>query len=105
MQNNRLVKYVRDWKGDKVGCVVAVKNIFDSTIFIGWSQCHPNDVFNKDKAIEIAVGRALRGSSKMPTKVKCVVNQDDGDYPIISKIDLFKQEIIKMKSRADRYFK
>lgn len=102
---DRLIKYVRDWSGNKVGCVVAVKNVFSGIIFVGWSQCHPSDTFNKEKAIEIATGRAIKGSNKKPAKVLCLVENENGDYPTLLEKDVFKEEIIKMLSRADRYFK
>lgn len=102
---DRLIKYVRDWSGNKVGCVVAVKNVFSGIVFIGWSQCHPSDTFDKEKAVEIAIGRAIKGSNKKPAKVLCLVEQDNQDYPTFLEKDIFKEEIIKMQSRADRYFK
>lgn len=51
-----LVQYVKNKHGQRIGCVVAL-----SEHQIGWSLCKVKlDKFSKDKAIQIAKGRAER---------------------------------------------
>lgn len=54
-----LVQYVKDNKNKRVGVVVAI----DSETF-GWSKCKMReDEFSEERALEIAMGRAIKGSS------------------------------------------
>jgi hypothetical protein len=66
-----LVQYVRK-NGNLIGAVVGVK--IDSQSFgVGWSQCNINkgDIFDKNRALIIARGRAIKGtSSSMPINVR-----------------------------------
>lgn len=95
-----LLKYVRDYNGNKVGCVVAVKQYVGYSL--GWSQCCGRDTFNKERAIKIAVGRANIGTNARPTKVKSFVETSEGLQ--IKKIDLFQKELNDMQRRANAYF-
>jgi hypothetical protein len=71
-----LVHYVREKNGTPRGVLVAVK--MDSSEFgalgqgrfIGWSYCRKTDRFTKERAIDIAVGRAMAGTAL-----------DDGQMP------------------------
>ena len=60
-----LVHYVREKNGTPRGVLVAVKT--DSSEFgerfIGWSYCRKTDRFTKERAIDIAVGRAMAGTA------------------------------------------
>jgi hypothetical protein len=55
-----LINYLRDKSNNPVGVVVAIKDPdYGNEIRLGWSQCHtPLDRFNREKGIEIAIGRA-----------------------------------------------
>jgi hypothetical protein len=76
-------KYVKNRKEQLVGCVVAVGNGE-----IGWSMCNfsQGDTFSKQRALDIALGRAYIGSQKeIPHTLR-----KDFEY---------------MKERSVRYFK
>jgi len=82
-----LVKYVR-FCDKPIGVVVALDK--DK---IGWSQCCPRDKFDKKRGLEIAIGRAKKGSNVHPAI------RSSWDYDIIG------ETIKEMKERAKRYFK
>lgn len=75
-----LIEYVRQ-NGRAVGVVVAVEK--GAT---GWSKCCKRDVFNKERGLQIARGRALAGSNTKPPTI------------IIPYLN-------KMQDRAMRYYK
>ena len=54
-----LVKYTKTPDHQKIGVIVAM-----SSNKVGWSRCQPEDKFNKQLGLKIAIGRALRGSKK-----------------------------------------
>jgi hypothetical protein len=64
-----LVHYVREKNGTPRGVLVAVKTDSPKTSllgqgrFIGWSYCRKTDRFTKERAIDIAVGRAMSGTA------------------------------------------
>lgn len=63
-----VVRYVRHPNTNRtVGCVVAVKT--NDGIKFGFSQCNPKDQFTRKKGREIAIQRALIGSSAAPSGV------------------------------------
>ena len=69
-----------------VGCVVAL----DRGI-VGWSQCNVDkDQFDKKRAREIAMGRAVKGTRKVPRRY-------------LGK-DLSGNAVIRMKDRSRSYF-
>ena len=79
----KLVKYVK--KGihnKKVGVVVAT-----GKYNIGYSLCNKLDKFNKERALEIATGRAK-------------VHDFQGEVP-----DSIKDTFFEMQDRASHYFK
>jgi len=55
-----LITYVKDNKGNAVGCLLAVKKN-NYSVDIGWSLCHSFDRFDKSKAKLIAKNRANSG--------------------------------------------
>jgi hypothetical protein len=88
MKDTTLTQFVRDRNGQPRGLVVAT--VIDDAIRLGWSYTHikAGDRFNKEKAYNIAFGRAENGwgdSVTMPHRVSKVFN--------------------KMLDRATRYFK
>lgn len=76
-----IFQYVRNRQNQRVGIVVAC-----SKEQVGWSACKKGDRFNKERGMEIAIGRASVGSEVKP--------------PLYVSFTL---EI--MKERAERYFK
>ena len=58
-EKKMLTKYVRDERGKRVGVVVAT-----GKTNVGWSLCHRTDRWDRAKALTIAEGRAINGSSK-----------------------------------------
>lgn len=51
-----LIKFVKDNRGRRVGCLVGTKE------GIGWSKVHSRkDKFDREKAVAIALGRSKRG--------------------------------------------
>lgn len=71
-----LVEYYRDKKGAPKGVVVAIKYNATRTS-IGWSMCHPLDVFDKERALQMATGRALNagGNTRVPMSLKPLVSR------------------------------
>ena len=63
-----VVRYVRHPNDNRmVGCVVAVNT--NNGVKFGFAQCNPKDQFNRKKGREIAIQRALVGSSAVPSGV------------------------------------
>ena len=66
-----LIRYVRKngepgKRGEPTGCVIALDEKH-----IGWSACCHLDRFNKERAKQIAIGRAIKGTkAQIPDKVK-----------------------------------
>ena len=77
-----LIEYLRDKNGNPIGVAVAV-----SKEDIGWSLCNKRDKFNKQRALEIAVGRATK--------------RDISDTKPVTILPLFN----KIYARAQKYFK
>lgn len=78
MKDNSLVQFVRDRKGQPRGLVVAT--VIDNEIRLGWSYTNTKagDRFNKQRAFQIALGRAETGQSERvmtPHSVIKVMNQ------------------------------
>ena len=98
-----LIQHIRH--GDKlIGTIVAL----DKDV-IGWSQCCPKDKFDKKRGIEIARGRALKGTRAIPARIKFVDDidyvSDDGGYFIdIIADDIIGKYVEIMRKRADKYF-
>ena len=76
-----LVEYIKV-KNQCVGCVVALNHEM-----VGWSQCNlDKDIFDTEMARDIASGRALKGTTKIPNKaIRCGIK--------------------RMQYRASKYFK
>jgi hypothetical protein len=102
-----LVKYIRCGVRP-VGCVVAT-----GAGKVGWSVCHPNDEFNKDRAKVIAAGRADLGTNaKLPNKQVWnpeIVHRDVIDLTVedvtVDLADVMNKEVSIMEARSIRYFK
>ena len=76
-----LLQYVKDKKGNRRGVVFAV-----GKDCVGWSLCCKRDRFDVNFGVEIADGRATKGSS----------------VPIPN---IVRPYLEKMKDRANRYYK
>ena len=67
-----LIKYIvrnRNKQKQKVGCLVGV--CVDGVVHVGYSLCHPEDVFDKNRAKQIALGRAMKtGWKQYPASLK-----------------------------------
>lgn len=61
-----VIQYLRNKKGVPYGVLVAVKNP-DSRYRVGYSVCNRKDRFSKQRALEIAIGRAEVCSDLGPT--------------------------------------
>lgn len=57
---NPLIQYIKDSKQKRIGVMYAYKD--DKNIKIGWSKCNKLDRFNRERGLEIAIGRAVEGS-------------------------------------------
>ena len=95
-----LVKYIRDNAKRPIGCVVAV-----APDAVGWSVCHPNDPFNKQRAMEIARGRAEKGSVSLPPEYRSVWKFTEDDLVKVSLYSVVGAELEIMAERASKYFK
>jgi len=76
-----LVKYVKGKNGHLCGAVVAIDN--GRT---GWSACCPKDRFDKQRALSIATGCAVKGSNTKPPH-------------------FITPHLEAMKERSEKYFK
>ncbi len=54
-----IYQYIKDKNGNLIGCVAAV-----GPGQVGWSRCNTKagDVFNKKRALQIAIGRAIKNN-------------------------------------------
>jgi hypothetical protein len=88
MEENMLIKYIRDRKWNKVGVVVALDQEH-----IGYSLCNVShgDRFDKEKGLMIAVGRA----EKHPISI---IN-------VLGVASSARTECLKMLDRAKRFYK
>lgn len=95
-----LVHYVKNDKGQRIGCVVAI-----GAELVGWSQCNKKDRsgskrFDKQKALSLAIKRAEKGSSifqRLSTTGKMLIFRTPNKF--------MKSAIAKMEDRAKLYFK
>jgi hypothetical protein len=77
-------QYIRNSKGQRIGVLLAFKKD-EHELAIGWSKCNKLDQFDRTRAVEIAIGRALRGTAALPPRV------------VVKKLKEFED-------RAKRYF-
>jgi len=98
--NGKIVQYIRDGRNRRIGAVVAI-----DAERVGWSVCNKKDVFDKNRAVQIATGRAEVGTAHVqPVRmVNRVVT--DGSLTYNVRIDAVAETINKVKSRAAAYFK
>jgi hypothetical protein len=62
---NTIYKFIKNRRGDRIGVVLATKHENGGGGFLlGWSLCKKSDTFDKQLALNIAIGRALKYSSK-----------------------------------------
>ena len=89
--NDTIVKYVRNRRGQSVGCVLAKRVDSNDTVYITGSLCRKNkDIYDKDHAVGLALDRV----NMMATYGRpCLVAMSLG------------KEIDIMVDRAKRYFK
>ena len=87
-----ITEYIRNSRGEKRGVVVAIgKNDSSGRAYvrIGWSLCNKKDIFDKERGMSIACGRAI----KSKTNEFCIGIPHTAINPIG-----------KMVERAIRYF-
>ena len=86
---NKLYKYMRNRKGQLNGVVLAT--VVNNTVRTGWSKCNESagDIFDKERAILIAEGRAKIGLGP--------------NAPIIPRG--YYSELVKITKRGKNYFK
>ena len=99
VEDKVIVKYVKNGKGQAVGCVVAVKDANTKTVGITGSRCHSHkDVYDKQKGVEIAMSRAY-----------ALINRsniiDDGLGTRCAIPASLEAEMNHMHDRAINYFK
>lgn len=88
-----LVQYVRKNR-EKKGVLIAVNHSFDKNrIVIGYSLCNTkHDKFNRNAAIEIAYGRALRWDKSLK-------------YSFLNVPHSIREDFVLFVLRAKKYFK
>jgi len=70
----RLMEYIRDETGNKHGLMISFRE--DDNVYVGWALCRmggikeQRDEFNRDRGIEIAIGRAYKYYKKPYPKVR-----------------------------------
>ena len=110
-----MVRHIRDFVTRKpIGTMVAVDFGKEIGTIVGFCFCNPKDHFNKKKGIEIAYGRAVKGSEvykKVPKRditVPLVIFDNDKkivvDYAITNLQEVFPEILAKFCDKADRYF-
>lgn len=91
--NTTICQYVKNKKGNLIGCVAGVNGK------VGWSKCNvkAGDVFNKERALQIAVGRATVNPVKL----------NDFNHLLHSNIPHDMHSVIYhfLNDRCPRYFK
>ena len=92
---NMISQFVRNSKNNPVGLMVAVLRE-DGTVGLGWSRCSKKDVFRKDRAYEIAVGRAKIKKEHPYTPEASVA------HPVASTI---APELKNFRERVRKYYK
>ena len=96
-----LIKYVRNYKREPIACVVGI-----GPNQIGWSVRNPKDEFNKKRAREIAIQRALVGShAELPTRRELFYVKESDDYEKRPISEMVMEEISHMKEKCQRYYK
>lgn len=70
--NKVLIQYKRRKNGHPMGVVVAI-----DANKIGWSMCHKDDKWDREKALHIATSRAISSTSltKVPHTMRELVNK------------------------------
>ncbi len=89
--NDTIVKYIKNKKGQSVGCVLAKRVDSNDMVYITGSRCRTGkDVFDKDHAFELAIDRVnTMATFNRPCRVAVSL----------------KNELDIMADRAMRYFK
>jgi hypothetical protein len=72
-----LIHYVREKNGTPRGVLVAVKT--ELSYWVGWSYCRKTDRFTKERAIDIAIGRAMAGTALLTDQMP---QQLSRDFPV-----------------------
>jgi hypothetical protein len=71
---NTLIQFARNKKGERVGVVVAT--LINNNIRFGWSKVNLSmgDKFDRQRSLEIAVGRAVSGTKEaLPSSLVSVM--------------------------------
>lgn len=114
-----LIEFVRDKRGRRVGCVAAVKDVDSGKVTIGWSKCMTKpsaydrkelgvvpDTFDKQWAIDKAVGRALSIDFMIDLDKASYIRQSTSRLMCGVEVPSMVRPVIrKMAQRAKRYFK
>ena len=114
-----LIEFVRDKRGHRVGCVAAVKDVESGKVTIGWSKCMTKpssydkkelgvvpDTFDKQWAIDKAIGRALSNDMFITLADASGINQSTARNILGHEVpSIVRPTIRKMAQRAKRYFK
>lgn len=69
---HHILTYIKDRKDQRVGCFLALKDD-EGLVGIGWSLCNHKDRFDRDRALDIAEGRAyaaIRRPSPIPHSMR-----------------------------------
>ena len=91
--NHILIHYIRDFRGNRKGCLVAAILDEDETPSYGWSVCHPKkDTFNKYIGLTKAMQRMVLGSPAA----------DNGALLLPSSV---VEALPEFEKRVKRYFK
>ena len=100
-----LVKYLRDKKGRRCGCVVAKVEIVKTwdgveygetpSIVLGWSRCNlKEDKWDKNLALKIALGRLEKHALRSHRFLGCQIHKN-----------ILSHELTRMANRAEKYYK
>lgn len=99
-ENKMIVQYIKDKKG-KLGCLVGLSNAHGE-YSIGWSKFNRSEEigkFDKEKAKEIAIGRALNNTDMF------ILHTWHGESEYMSNFPAsFANDINDFMERCERYF-
>ena len=95
-------QYIRKGSGQKIGMLVAFKDLDEDFIRIGWSQCNSKERFDTRKAFTIAVGRACKGTILVDRRADHFGHKISVEFPEYRRSRI---QLLRFIHRSQKYFK
>lgn len=90
-----IIHHIKE-KGKPAGCMLAIVN--DDEFFIGMSKCSPDDIYKKNIAVEIALGRSNECMKKNKVLYKVLPKSWHKKYT-----DFFERSVRYFKDKNPSY--